>query len=559
MASLGDLFFQRLLGQGDPAKDLQAAMLQQGATPGQPVATPAGAAGGPATGAPGAPAGAPGAAPDLAQLQQENDEVYKSPNDMLTLYTKLMERQQNVARFDRGIGLIMAGFAHPENRAAIINTLGGGGYGGGGGGGANGPVNFINSIMEMQQKQQEMQQMAAQRASLPLISQQTGIPVQQLDIMLSNGQLDEFLNTRNSPNAQLVQLADGTHMLIDKTTGKEIGTYGAPKPKQYTPMTGGDGSTVGFDPENPANSVIVPGTAKPKEPPKFQSVTLADGTVVPFNPEGGAYGQPFGPKEVPEDPNSVQEYNFYVNQETGAGRQPLSYNDWSLQKARAGASSVNNNINTGDVGLGKELTKSVAGKFPEEIDRARGAQALISSTENAKAALGRGVVAGDITSPTVQEGRKVLANVFGITDEDAINSDNFMATMQDVVAARLKSYGAGNSITDKDREYVQKSVGASLALDERSIFEILNIQQRVSRAEIAQYNQRVDAILSALPPDQREQLGALLPKQDLKASIPPEAIAELLKDPSSVREFNDTFGKDVGEYILKEMAGGQVR
>lgn len=45
---------------------------------------------------------------------------------------------------------------------------------------------------------------------------------------------------------------------------------------------------------------------------------------------------------------SQQDYNFYAEQERKEGRQPLSFNEWKLQTAKAGAPSVSTTVNTGD-------------------------------------------------------------------------------------------------------------------------------------------------------------------------------------------------------------------
>lgn len=45
--------------------------------------------------------------------------------------------------------------------------------------------------------------------------------------------------------------------------------------------------------------------------------------------------------EAPEPTASQRDYQFYVDQETAAGRPPLSFNEWDLQSKKAGATTVN--------------------------------------------------------------------------------------------------------------------------------------------------------------------------------------------------------------------------
>ncbi len=88
---------------------------------------------------------------------------------------------------------------------------------------------------------------------------------------------------------------------------------------------------------------------------------------------------------VPDDktPNSVREYNFY-RENVPAGEKPMDYATWSSTKARAGATTVNNNVDLGATqsydkqlaeGLGKSHA-SLANGVEDAQSRARDIAAM---------------------------------------------------------------------------------------------------------------------------------------------------------------------------------------
>ena len=83
-----------------------------------PAPTPAGVAPPPEAPPPEAPPPAPVA------------EAYKSPPDLVAMYTKMLEKSRNAAMIESGLATVAAGFAQPQNRAglmAMANNAGSGG------------------------------------------------------------------------------------------------------------------------------------------------------------------------------------------------------------------------------------------------------------------------------------------------------------------------------------------------------------------------------------------------------------------------------------------------
>lgn len=59
--------------------------------------------------------------------------------------------------------------------------------------------------------------------------------------------------------------------------------------------------------------------------------------------------------EAPEMTASQKDYTFYADQETAAGRKPLSFNEWDLQGKKAGAASTTIDLGTGEATTGQAV------------------------------------------------------------------------------------------------------------------------------------------------------------------------------------------------------------
>ncbi len=217
--SIGDSILG-MMGNTDPRLQLLAA-LQQGGTSGTPTG-----AGGTSAPAPGAAATAtPGAAP----AQPPQPEVYKSPPELMQLYSQMLNRQNRASNIDNGIGLIASAFARPENRASIRQAMMSGASGGSGMG--NDPMNFIKTVMDMQTRQANIRSINENRQRLPAIAKQYGIDLNTAQFLFDSGQLDEVLSALVKPDNQIVDLSDGTKAIVNKTTG-EIGEAFGPAKKR---------------------------------------------------------------------------------------------------------------------------------------------------------------------------------------------------------------------------------------------------------------------------------------------------------------------------------------
>lgn len=119
---------------------------------------------------------------------------------------------------------------------------------------------------------------------------------------------------------------------------------------------------------------------KQTAPVQYGFSTLPDGTVIRTNPRTGAIEPAYkGGQKPPEAPSDVREYEYYVGQEKEAGRQPLSFADFSKEMKKAGSS--NTIVNTGDATseFGKKADAKLADYYGTLADRGAAAASTVQA------------------------------------------------------------------------------------------------------------------------------------------------------------------------------------
>jgi hypothetical protein len=173
---------QSAMGRPDPMQQIAARLGQMPGQPGSPAGPqplagptpnagptptgpagsggPPGASGGPPpTGGPGGAPGAPGGAPPQPQ-------AYQTPPDLGQMFVTLMQRQQSNDQFNRGLGMLAAGFAQPRDRETMVNAMSGS---------TGDPAGLMGNLMKLQQYNIEQQNMMAYRQAIPGMLQKAGI------------------------------------------------------------------------------------------------------------------------------------------------------------------------------------------------------------------------------------------------------------------------------------------------------------------------------------------------------------------------------------------------
>ncbi|MDH4983265.1 hypothetical protein [Hyphomicrobium sp. D-2] len=214
---------------------------------------------------------------------------------------------------------------------------------------------------------------------------------------------------------------------------------------------------------------------------------------------------------APTDPTTAQkDYSFYAQQETTAGRTPLSFNDYELQSRKAGATNVTVN-NGGASAFEKELGQQLGKDFVEKKRGAEDAIASLGASEEALRLLDSGIVTGIGADALIQTG-KALQQI-GVTyfDDPIKNTEAYAASRVQEVGRLIKMFGAGTGLSDADREFATKAAAGDISLNEKSLRRIIDINNRASRATIQAYN----SIVGQLDPN-------LMPF-DLRLTEPPAA------------------------------------
>lgn len=225
MAGIADLLFS-LTGNKDPRQQLMeaAAMAAQptmdtSATPQATGATPGAPTGQPGTGGAGTPSTAP-----VAQ-------AYQSPPDLVDLYSKLADREDQSRSFDRGLGLIGSAFAQEQNRPAILQAFGVG-DGGGQASRMADPLSIIGGITKLRNDQIALQRQAQLRAAVPSIAKRYNLDPDTASYLFESGQLGDVVKEAQKPNNEIVTQSDGTFRIVNKSTGDMSAPFGVPKKRE---------------------------------------------------------------------------------------------------------------------------------------------------------------------------------------------------------------------------------------------------------------------------------------------------------------------------------------
>jgi hypothetical protein len=173
---------------------------------------------------------------------------------------KMMERQEKNRSIDRGIGMIGASLAQEQNRAGIMQAFSSDNNAD--------PNVMINNIMAFKQSQNALQQKAAERAGIPAIAAKYGLSAETANYLFDAGKLDQVIAEAEKPNNEIVSNEDGTHVIVDKTTGQISQPFGVAKKREIElvddPVTGGK-IAVYKDDKSPVGNNNIAGTGNTEQ------------------------------------------------------------------------------------------------------------------------------------------------------------------------------------------------------------------------------------------------------------------------------------------------------
>lgn len=168
--------------------------------------------------------------------------------------------------------------------------------------------------------------------------------------------------------------------------------------------------------------------------------------------------------------------------------------------------TVNNALNPILKGMGDQFVEGAAG--------ARSAADTIRTIHTAREQLdkGSGIISGFGANAKLDFAR--VGAMFGVTDPSVIqNTESFRSAIGNSVLSQAKALGANPS--NEDRRVIQDIMAGNIALNEKSIRQILDIQERMARGMIDRHNSLADKMLENQA--ELKQVGPML-----KITPPPE-------------------------------------
>lgn len=380
------------------------------------------------------------------------------------------------------------------------------------------PFSLVTSI---QNKQAEIAAKERQLAALPAIAQQFGISMEQARQLFDADQLDDFIMQQQKPNMTTQTLADGTVAVIDQNAGGMRGGPMGPTKPNATQIIKDESTGNQFLIDSVTGQQIqVFDTGLP--PPSGTDTRIvedkATGRQWLIDNRTGDTVREFNTALEPT--TDQQQYNI-----ARAQGYPGTFEQWLTDDAnrKKPVTNITTNVNSNENLIAQGLDKGLIERFGTNTQAVQ----TIQTVQQARRTMlsSGGIIAGNLLSPTLLEGRKILASAFGLPDQAATNTDTFTSSMKEIVLPRVKELGTGNSISNADREFVEKAVGANATVDQGAILRILDILEKGERNKIIKNNADMQARFDATKTPER-------PDGDpaFKASFQPTPVPEFSQE-----------------------------
>lgn len=214
-----------------------------------------------------------------------------------------------------------------------------------------------------------------------------------------------------------------------------------------------------------------------------------------IDPKGRIIGQKnISTGKVESDPRADEPTLNIVNE---MYNNPTKYgfkgpDDPSLHEAarqKLSGQSTNVSVNTASnpvlEGVGKQITegRKVA---------VTAARQSIPAIHEARKVLDEGAITGAFAQGRVD--LQKIGGLFGLDTTQASNTETLRAAVGSGVLAHIKELGSNPS--NADRDYIEKVQGGQIALEEKSIRRILDIQEKYARQAIRNFNDDAKKLMS---------------------------------------------------------------
>lgn len=217
---------------------------------------------------------------------------------------------------------------------------------------------------------------------------------------------------------------------------------------------------------------------------------------------------------VPDDktPASVREYEYYV-QHNNPGQEPMDYATWSTQRARAGATSIANNVDVNGAqsydkqlaeGLGKShaaLANGVEDAQARARDLAAMQGAVDSITQNGGTTGGMGAEKIQNLKKTINAGTAAMG-IEKPFDEGDISDKEFLQKFNRQIAGAQAKGAVGSRVTNFEMQnYLKANPGLDMSLTGNQ--RLLGIQSQIEQRNIEVGNAIRGATAAAISKSQK--------------------------------------------------------
>lgn len=147
--------------------------------------------------------------------------------------------------------------------------------------------------------------------------------------------------------------------------------------------------------------------------------------------------------------------------------------------------------------------KKLGDKNAERIDdtrvKAQDSATIIRNIHEGRKLLDSGMITGVGAEWRTKFGQ-ALQQIGFSKEQDAVkNTQAYGALIAANVAKHIKEFGAGTGLSDADREYAMKMAGGDISFDEKSVRDVLRINEEMARNFIRNHNKSVKGIKSVIP------------------------------------------------------------
>jgi hypothetical protein len=139
-----------------------------------------------------------------------------------------------------------------------------------------------------------------------------------------------------------------------------------------------------------------------------------------------------------------------------------------------------------------ELGKSEATRMTKLKETAQDSVASLSMIKEARNLINQGIYTGSAANIRKNLDKWLQETGVYIGGRKAANTEAYASMMGLQVGKIIKNFGSGTGLSDADREYAEKIVGGRVTLTQDAIERLLDINERLAKFNITEYNDQIE-------------------------------------------------------------------